>query len=146
MRILLAVLLLLLLFFQYQLWFSRGGLVEMSNLREEIAEQEAENAELRARNEALEAEVQDLREGLDAVEERARSEIGLIGPEERFYEVIEIDRPLEALDPESAGWPDPSSEDEAELDIEVGEEVLIPPIDPEDDAEEESGEEDGNQS
>lgn len=131
MRILLAVLILLLLFFQYQLWFSRGGLLEMNNLREEIAEQEAENAELRERNEALQAEVADLREGLDAVEERARSELGLIGPEETFYEVIEVDRSLEALDPELEGWPDQWPDDDEATEPEVGEEVIIPPIDPE---------------
>jgi len=58
-------------------------------MKKAIAEQEAENEELRTRNKALEAEVQNLKKGLDAIEERARSELGMIKEGETFYRVIE---------------------------------------------------------
>ncbi|MEA5444408.1 cell division protein FtsB [Gammaproteobacteria bacterium AB-CW1] len=95
MRIVLAVLLLLLLVLQYQLWAGRGGVPELWNLRQQIETQEEENERLRARNEALEAEVDNLREGLEAIEERARSELGLVREGEVFFEVIELDRAFE---------------------------------------------------
>ena len=62
---------------------------ELESLRKHVAEQKAENAKLKARNDALSAEVQDLKEGRDAIEGRARSELGLIKPGETFYQVVE---------------------------------------------------------
>jgi len=97
MRTLLVVLILLLLILQVQLWSSRSGLPEIWSLREQIAEQEEENRRLLERNEALEAEVDNLREGFDAIEERARSELGLVRQDELFFEIIDLDRPLRDL-------------------------------------------------
>ncbi|MCP1726639.1 cell division protein FtsB [Natronospira proteinivora] len=94
MRTLLAILLLILIVLQVQLWTGRGGLPEIWELRQQIEAQEEENQALRTRNEALEAEVENLREGSAAIEERARSELGLVREGEVFYEVIELDRPL----------------------------------------------------
>jgi FtsZ-binding cell division protein ZapB len=65
------------------------GLLEVRQLREEIAVQQQENAELRERNAALEAEVTDLRQGLAAIEERARSELGMVVRGETFYQLVE---------------------------------------------------------
>lgn len=74
---------------QYRLWFADGGLLEVYELREQVAEQRAENEHLRERNRALAAEVSDLKQGLGAVEARARSELGMVGEGETFYRVVE---------------------------------------------------------
>jgi cell division protein FtsB len=89
MRALIAVLLVLLVVLQFKLWFGDGGLLEVRKLRQEIAAQQQENAELRERNAALEAEVTDLRQGLAAIEERARSELGMVVRGETFYQLVE---------------------------------------------------------
>ena len=89
MRLLIGLLLVLLLFLQYRLWVGEGSLAEVSNLKREIEEQARELVELKERNRALQAEVEDLRSGLEAVEERARSELGLVKEGEVFYQVIE---------------------------------------------------------
>lgn len=88
MRSLLAILLVLLVMLQVKLWLGDGGYRDVQRLRERVAEQERENAELQARNDLLRAEVEDLREGLEAVEERARSELGMIREGEEFYLVV----------------------------------------------------------
>lgn len=83
------ILLALLLLLQYTLWFGQGGLVRVWSLNEQVAVQERENAKLRERNRALEAEVLDLKQGLAAVEERARTDLGMIKKDETFYQVVE---------------------------------------------------------
>ncbi len=88
MRVLLTILIVLLVALQAKLWLGEGGYRDVQRLRERVAEQERENAALRERNEQLRAEVEDLREGLDAVEERARSELGMIREGEEFYLVV----------------------------------------------------------
>ena len=88
-RLLLLALVLLLCGLQYKLWFGSGGHHEVVALRAQVAAQEAENAELRQRNEALAAEVEDLKSGEAAIEERARSELGMVKPGETFYRVID---------------------------------------------------------
>jgi cell division protein FtsB len=89
MRWIAGILLVCLLVLQYRLWVGDGSLAEVHALREEIAGQKAELAQLHARNQVLEAEVQDLRSGLDALEERARTDLGMIKPGEVFLQVIE---------------------------------------------------------
>lgn len=87
--LLLTLLALLLAFLQYKLWLGSGGQREGAALRAQVARQEAENLKLQQRNEALKAEVEDLKSGEAAVEERARSELGMVKPGETFYRVIE---------------------------------------------------------
>ena len=89
LRVLLLALLLLLGLLQYRLWFGSGGQHEVEALHAQVAQQQAENLKLRQRNEALAAEVQDLKSGEAAVEERARSELGMVKPGETFYRVVE---------------------------------------------------------
>lgn len=89
MRILILVLLLLLGGLQYRLWVGEGSLAEVTALRREIEAQKAEIEKLQARNRRLQAEVEDLRQGLDALEERARSELGMIKEGELFLQLIE---------------------------------------------------------
>lgn len=89
MRILVAILAILLLVLQYDLWVSEGGMANVWRLRERVATQRSENAKLADRNRALEAEVRDLKHGLAAIEERARSELGMIKPGETYYQIVE---------------------------------------------------------
>lgn len=89
MRIVIGGLALLLVILQAQLWSASGGLPAVWEIQREIAAREAENEELRQRNAALEAEVRDLKDGLDAVEERARNELGMIREDEVFYQVAD---------------------------------------------------------
>ena len=89
MRLLILGLVLLLAALQAKLWFGAGGLHEVDQLRRTVQAQQQENARLRQRNEALAAEVEDLKTGTAAVEERARSELGMIKPGEVFYRVVE---------------------------------------------------------
>ncbi|NBB91957.1 MAG: cell division protein FtsB [Gammaproteobacteria bacterium] len=86
MRVILIVLVIILVLLQIQLWRQFG---EVRTLRELVEEQRLENEELQRRNEALAAEVEDLRAGLDAIEERARSELGLIREGEDFFLIVD---------------------------------------------------------
>ncbi len=74
---------------QYRLWVGKGSLAEVGNLKQEIGGLEQELVKLRERNRALQAEVEDLRSGNAAIEERARSELGMIKEGEIFYQVID---------------------------------------------------------
>ncbi len=94
MRGLILVLGVLLLLLQYSLWLGRGGVRDVANLKSQIAAQEAENAKLEARNNALLAEVMDLKQGMDAIEEIARSEMGMLRQGEVFFQVLEPVRTL----------------------------------------------------
>ena len=85
--LLFALLALLLAFLQYKLWLGSGGQREGAALRAQVARQEAENLKLQQRNEALKAEVEDLKSGEAAVEERARSELGMVKPNEIYVQV-----------------------------------------------------------
>ncbi len=88
MRYLLAILLILFLLLQYRLWISDEGMGEVWRLRNLVDQQTERNIELERRNAALEAEVRDLRQGTDAVEERARSDLGMIQEQETFYQIV----------------------------------------------------------
>ncbi|PKM45134.1 MAG: cell division protein FtsB [Gammaproteobacteria bacterium HGW-Gammaproteobacteria-1] len=88
-RLVVAILVTLLLVLQYRLWFSDGGLVKMWQLSESLEAQKQENARLLERNRALEAEVIDLKQGLQAIEERARTELGMVKKDETFFQVID---------------------------------------------------------
>ena len=89
MRKLLLGLLLLLVILQVTLWFGGGGLLELWEQHQEVEAQRGENARLRERNEALNAEVLDLKQGFDAVEEHAREDLGMVKEGEVFYQVVE---------------------------------------------------------
>ncbi|NIP18524.1 MAG: cell division protein FtsB [Xanthomonadales bacterium] len=88
MRWLITLLLLIFVLLQFKLWFGEGGFTAVARLEERVAAQVEENESLRRRNDELQAEVEDLRERLEAVEERARSELGLIKEGEEFYQVV----------------------------------------------------------
>ncbi|MEP6885345.1 MAG: cell division protein FtsB [Gammaproteobacteria bacterium] len=88
MRILAAILGLTLLLLQYRLWISDQGTREVSRLQAAVDAQASANREQAARNRQLVAEVTDLKVGLTALEERARSELGMVGNSETFYQVV----------------------------------------------------------
>ena len=89
LRILLVLLIVLLAWLQYRLWFGSGGEREVAALEARVEAQARDNAGLQQRNDALAAEVEDLKSGEAAVEDRARSELGMVRPGEVFYRVVE---------------------------------------------------------
>lgn len=88
MKVLIAALILLLIALQYRLWFGDGSIQEVWRLREEAKSTRTELLQLRSRNQALSAEVADLKSGLEAIEERARAELGMIDEDETFYQFV----------------------------------------------------------
>lgn len=84
----LVILGVLLIGLQYLLWFGKGGLIAVWDGRVAVRTQASENASLAERNQVLEAEVEDLRDGLAAIEERARAELGMIRQGETFFQII----------------------------------------------------------
>lgn len=88
MRWLTLLLVLLVALLQYPLWLGKGSWLRVWDLGRQIEAQKEINATLKARNDAMEAEVRDLKTGYDAIEERARSELGMIRQDEMFYEVV----------------------------------------------------------
>ena len=91
-RWLLFVLGLLALSLQGQLWFADDGFRKTRDLRDAVAEQRLQNDLLRDRNAALDAEVVNLKQGSAAAEERARTDLGMIGKQETFYQVVPADQ------------------------------------------------------
>lgn len=89
MNKLVVVLLLLLVYLQYRLWFGNGSLPDVWQLHREVEAQREENIHLRERNDALNAEVLDLQQGHDAIEERAREDLGMIKRGETYYQIVE---------------------------------------------------------
>jgi cell division protein FtsB len=96
MRIFVAVLGLALVLLQYRLWLSDQGIREVSRLQAAVDMQASANREQAERNRQLVAEVTDLRGGLTALEERARSELGMVGNSETFYQVVTAATPAPA--------------------------------------------------
>lgn len=87
MKWMLAILLILLLGLQYRLWVGEGSLAEVARLEREVSLQQAENDRLHERNQVLAVEVENLKTGLDSIEERARNDIGMIKKNETFFMV-----------------------------------------------------------
>ncbi len=89
MKILISSLGILVILLQYQLWLGEDSVRALNLLEDEVHAQQAVNDDLKDRNRLLEIEIIDLKNGLEAVEERARSELGMIGEDEVFYLIIE---------------------------------------------------------
>jgi len=88
MKWLAAALAVAIILLQYRVWISADGVRGVSRLRQAVAAQRAENEQLAGRNRQLAAEVRDLKTGMDALEERARSDLGMIARNETFYQVV----------------------------------------------------------
>ena len=91
-KIILAILAFVLLFLQYGFWFGGGGLVETFRLKGKIRQQKARNDELLKSNEALAREIEALKINNEAIEERARNELGMVKRGEVFYQVVDEER------------------------------------------------------
>jgi cell division protein FtsB len=104
MRWLAIVFLALIAALQYPMWLGKGGWLRVRELNTQVAEQRQKNTELKTRNEALDADVRDLKQGVEAIEERARSELGMIRHDEIFFQL-----PGEA--PTSSSQKDPAGPD-----------------------------------
>jgi cell division protein FtsB len=89
LRLLTLGLVVLIALIQYPLWLGKGSWFRVWEVDQQIRAQRQANRQLQARNHALEAEVRDLKVGLDAIEERARSELGMIKQDEIFFQVLE---------------------------------------------------------
>jgi cell division protein FtsB len=96
MRIFVVILAAALILLQYRLWLSEQGMREVTRLQAAVETQKAANREQRERNRQLAAEVADLKGGMTALEERARSELGMVGSSETFYQVVSATTPVPA--------------------------------------------------
>jgi cell division protein FtsB len=88
MKWLAAALAFVVILLQYRIWVSDNGVRQVERLRQAVAAQQAEDAQLADRNRQLAAEVRDLKTGMGALEERARSDLGMIARNETFYQVV----------------------------------------------------------
>jgi len=91
LKVLLAIFIILFSYLQYKLWIAEGRVQDSWLLEQRINTLKAENKTLTQRNNALQAEVSNLKSGLDVIEEKARSELGFVGKEETFFQYIEAD-------------------------------------------------------
>ena len=89
MRVLTLILALLIVALQYPLWLGKGSWLKAWEVDQELNKQNTENARLKARNASLDAEVKDLKTGYEAIEERARSELGMVKRDEVFFQILE---------------------------------------------------------
>ena len=92
---------------QYPMWLGKGGWLQVRELDRQVAVQREANARLKMRNEALDADVRDLKTGSEAIEERARSELGMVRPDEVFFQIqpAALEKPAlpAAVEPSSPG-------------------------------------------
>lgn len=116
MRWLTLLLVLVIAALQYPLWLGKGSWLRVWEVDQKIAAQKQVNQGLKARNASLDAEVRDLKQGYDAIEERARSELGMVKQDEVFFQVLESEHPLPPLGsaakpaaPQPAGKPPAAS-------------------------------------
>lgn len=93
MRALTLIFVILIASLQYPLWLGKGSWLRVWDLNRQISAQKEANATLKARNDTLDAEVRDLKQGYAAIEERARSELGMVKQDEVFYQVLQSDVP-----------------------------------------------------
>ena len=97
MKALTLIFVILIALLQYPLWLGKGSWLRVWNVSQQISTQKEKNKALKQRNETLSAEVRDLKQGNAAIEERARSELGMIKEDEVFYQVI--NQPLPTVQP-----------------------------------------------
>ena len=89
MKLVTLILVVLIAALQYPLWLGKGSWLRVWEVDRQLREQTLANQKLQARNAALDAEVRDLKQGIEAIEERARSELGMIKQDEIFFQILE---------------------------------------------------------
>ena len=92
MRLVSGILLVFLVLLQYRLWFGKNSVPDYLSLQEEVVRQQKDNDKLKQRNKLLYADTDDLKSGLEAIEERARKELGMIKEGETFFRIIPSDK------------------------------------------------------
>ena len=90
MKWLISLLAVILLLLQFKLWVGDGSVSEVIHLQQDVEKQQQHKKQLEERNASLDAEVTDLKQGLDAIEERARSELGMFNKDEQFFQIITL--------------------------------------------------------
>ena len=88
---------------QYPMWLGKGGWLQVRALDGQLASQQESNARLKARNDALDAEVRDLKTGFEAIEERARAELGMVRQDEVFFQLQQPSRPADPVTAAASG-------------------------------------------
>ena len=91
MKALTLIFVILIALLQYPLWLGKGSWLRVWDLKSQITKQEEKNNNYKIRNDALDAEVRDLKSGKAAIEERARSELGMVKQDEVFYQVLQVE-------------------------------------------------------
>ncbi len=87
-RIVMVILISLLLIFQAQLWFGRGSLSNVAQMKKQLTDMKSNTSRLQLENSQLKAEVEDLKDGMEMIEEKARAELGMVKPNEIYVQVI----------------------------------------------------------
>lgn len=106
MKVLAGIFIALIIAIQYPLWLGKGGWLRVSEVDRKLSGQREVNEGLERRNAALAAEVRDLKQGFEAIEERARFELGLVKPDEVFFQILDAPRPVQgAAPPATAAQP-----------------------------------------
>ena len=100
MRAVTLILIALLLLLQYPLWLGKGSWLKVWDMNRQLEAQQQSNQQIKARNASMDAEVRDLKQGTAAIEERARSELGMVKRDEVFYQIV-VSQPVEVLPAES---------------------------------------------
>lgn len=100
MRTLVGILGALILLVQFPLWLGKGGWLRVWEVDRLLDAQRAKNEQLQVRNQALDAEVRDLKQGLEALEERARYELGMVKADEVFFQIVEKNRGQSPISPQ----------------------------------------------
>jgi len=103
MRLFLSLLFAVLVLFQYDFWFGKNGYWDYKNTTKEIAVHQQENEKLSQRNQIITAEIKDLKEGVDAIEERARSQHEMVKPNETFYHIVKKHKKMPQISKFSRG-------------------------------------------
>jgi len=105
MKVLSLLLVVLIALIQYPLWLGKGSWFRVWEVDQQIKSQRDKNARLQTRNNILDADVRDLKQGLEAIEERARSELGMIKHDEVFFQLLERGQGLPPAQPAGKGTP-----------------------------------------
>lgn len=125
MRWLTLILVALIALLQYSLWLGKGSWLKVWELDQKLQSQRETNKTLQARNSSMDAEVHDLKQGFDAIEERARSELGMVKKDEVFFQVLEDAKQRPARAPAAAS-PAPPAANQSQPNATATDKAVVP--------------------